>query len=230
MGFVVQRDSQDAVVLRDHPRTAHRAAAGVCSICSPVKIGRRFANETFGRSDESIRVVGLVPAHPSRRVANLYIRPVTPSTTHRGRCGGSRACSRRCQVGDGAAEEAGGDGGGELGPARSSAADRCPCTFRRCGRDSRSAGRGWVAARAQTIRPGKPSNVAVPLTRATVLRSGMIGLGHGFALRFECRPGDSTPPGLLAVIGLMPWRGPRPRVRARPRLSGIGRRSPSRRC
>jgi hypothetical protein len=55
-------------------------------------------------------------------------------------------------------------------------------------------------------------------------------LGSRFAIPFKCSPGDSTPPGLLAVIGLMPWRWRRPRVRARPPLSGIGRRSPSRRC
>ncbi len=42
--------------------------------------------------------------------------------------------------------------------------------------------------------------------------------------------GAGKPPGLFVVIGLMPWRGRRPRVRARPRLSGIGRRSPTRRC
>ena len=46
-------------------------AASVCSICYGVKIGRRFARATFGRSDDNIKVVGLVPVKPNRRAANL---------------------------------------------------------------------------------------------------------------------------------------------------------------
>jgi hypothetical protein len=36
-----------------------------------VEIGRRLACEIFGRSEESISVVGIDPFHPSRRAANL---------------------------------------------------------------------------------------------------------------------------------------------------------------
>jgi hypothetical protein len=36
-----------------------------------MKIGRRSALEIFGRSEESISVVGMVPFHPNRRAANL---------------------------------------------------------------------------------------------------------------------------------------------------------------
>jgi hypothetical protein len=52
-------------------RNGSCAAAIVCSTCSPVKIGRRLARETLGRSDGSISVVGIVPFHRSRRDANL---------------------------------------------------------------------------------------------------------------------------------------------------------------
>ena len=52
----------------------------VCSICSGVKIGRRLASDTFGRSDGSIRLVGITPLKPRRRAANLKMRPGTPST------------------------------------------------------------------------------------------------------------------------------------------------------
>ena len=41
-------------------RNGSGAAAIVCSIWPPVKIGLRLASDTFGRSEESIRLVGLV--------------------------------------------------------------------------------------------------------------------------------------------------------------------------
>jgi hypothetical protein len=52
-------------------RNGSDAAAIVCSSCAPSKIGRRLASETFGRSDDSSSVVGLVPFHRNRRAANL---------------------------------------------------------------------------------------------------------------------------------------------------------------
>ena len=47
------------------------AAAIMSSICSGVKMGRRLASETLGRSEDSSSVVGLVPGQSSLRAANL---------------------------------------------------------------------------------------------------------------------------------------------------------------
>jgi hypothetical protein len=46
------------------------APASVCSICSGLKIGRRFASEIFGRSDDSIGVIGFMPV-PAVRIAQV---------------------------------------------------------------------------------------------------------------------------------------------------------------
>jgi hypothetical protein len=51
-----------------------------------VKIGGRFANDTFGRSDCSISVVGIVPFQPSRRAAKV-VDLADNSTDHRDRVG-----------------------------------------------------------------------------------------------------------------------------------------------